>query len=195
MVRGPRQRSTYELSAANGTTIFTYGTETLQLNFGLRRAFSWRFVVADVSRPIIGADFLAHYGLLVDLRGSRLIDQVTSLTARGRCIQCDAPSVKTITGETQYHRLLEQYADIARPDGRPGGAIHATRHYIETTPGPPVACRPRRLAPDRLAAAKREFRKMVEAGVARPSNSSWSAPLHMVPKEEKNGDPAATTGH
>lgn len=189
MVRGPRQRSTYELSAANGTPIYTYGTETLTLNFGLRRAFSWRFVIADVSRPIIGADFLAHYGLLVDLRNSRLVDQMTSLTARGRCIRCDAPSVKTITGETQYHRLLEQYPDITRPEGRPKNAIHATRHYIETTPGPPVACRPRRLAPDRLAAAKREFRKMVEAGIARPSKSCWSAPLHMVPKRGEEWRP------
>ncbi|XP_018368250.1 PREDICTED: uncharacterized protein LOC108764483 [Trachymyrmex cornetzi] len=72
MVRGPRKRSTYELSAANGSTIYTYGTETLTLNFGLRRALTWRFVIADVARPIIGADFLAHYGLMVDLKNSRL---------------------------------------------------------------------------------------------------------------------------
>jgi len=87
LIRGSRQKSNYELSAANGTTIYTYGTESLTLNFGLRRVFVWRFVVADVSKPIIGADFLSFYGLLVDLRNGRLVDGTTSLTVQGRCSQ------------------------------------------------------------------------------------------------------------
>jgi len=66
MVRGQRPRSDYDLSAANGTVIHTYGTETLTLNLGLRRMFTWKFVIADVSKPIIGIDFLAFFGLLVD---------------------------------------------------------------------------------------------------------------------------------
>ncbi|KOC61824.1 hypothetical protein WH47_06162 [Habropoda laboriosa] len=78
MIRDPISKTGYELSAANGTPIATYGTKTLTLNLGLRRDFTWRFVVADVSKPIIGADFLAHYGLLVDIRNQRLIDQFNS---------------------------------------------------------------------------------------------------------------------
>jgi hypothetical protein len=34
----------------------------------LRRDFTWRFIIADVTQPIIGADFLSHYGLFVNLR-------------------------------------------------------------------------------------------------------------------------------
>lgn len=45
------------LYAANGTKIKTYGEKTLSLNFGLRRNFVWNFVIADVTQPIIGADF------------------------------------------------------------------------------------------------------------------------------------------
>jgi hypothetical protein len=37
-------------SAANGTTIHTYGWLPLSLNFGLRRDFTWRFVMTDVTR-------------------------------------------------------------------------------------------------------------------------------------------------
>jgi len=114
---------------------------------------------------------------------------MTTLAAPGRCVRCSAHGIKTVTGVTPYHRLLEQFPDITRPDGRPGQIKHATQHYIETTPGPPVACRPRRLAPDRLAAAKREFKKMVELGVARPSKSCWSAPLHLVPKKGEDWRP------
>lgn len=58
------------------------------------------------------------------------------------------------------------------------------KHYIETTSGPPEACRPRRLAPDKLKAAKLEFDLLRQEGIIQPSQSPWTAPLHMVPKKE-----------
>lgn len=59
-VRGKLTPTNYELYAANNTAIRTYGTIPLTLRIGLRRVFPWRFVVADVAKPLIGADFLAH---------------------------------------------------------------------------------------------------------------------------------------
>ena len=56
-----REKSTYQLYAANGTLISTFGTVTHTLNFGLRCEFTWKFVVADVLRPIIGVDFLSYH--------------------------------------------------------------------------------------------------------------------------------------
>ncbi|KAI5755321.1 hypothetical protein M8J77_015971 [Diaphorina citri] len=67
----------------------------------------------------------------------------------------------------------------------PRNIEHNTRHHIKTTPGPPVTNspnRPRRLAPAKLKAAKKEFEAMLQLGIARPSNSPWSAPLHLVEK-------------
>lgn len=55
--------------------IDTYGSEVKTLAFGLRRAIRWYFTVADVKSAIIGADLLAHYDLLIDLKNKRLIDQ------------------------------------------------------------------------------------------------------------------------
>ena len=43
--------------------------------------------------------------------------------------------------------------------------------------------RPRRLAPDKLVTAKREFGEMIKLGVIEPSDSEWSSALHMVPKK------------
>jgi hypothetical protein len=37
-------------------------------------------MVADVTQPLIGADFLSHFGLLVDYRNDRLLDGITSLS-------------------------------------------------------------------------------------------------------------------
>ena len=50
--------------------------------------------------------------------------------------------------------------------------------------GPPVYCKPRRLAPDRLKQIKAEFATLIEQGVMRPSKSSWASPLHVVLKKD-----------
>lgn len=56
----------FKLYAANVSIIDTYGDHLLCLNLGFRRPYKWRFVVANVSNPIIGADFLRHHKLLID---------------------------------------------------------------------------------------------------------------------------------
>ncbi|KAI5756535.1 hypothetical protein M8J77_025713 [Diaphorina citri] len=157
---GRREKSDYVLSAANSTDIHTYDTVTLSLNLGLRRVFTWRFVVADVSKPIIGADFLHYHNLLVDLRNQRLLDGTTYLTVQGHVAESNIPSVKTVNAAFRYHQLLQQFKEITRPDGIPRNIEHNTRHHIKTTPGPLVANRPRRLAPAKLKAAKKEFEAM-----------------------------------
>ncbi|GFX21902.1 uncharacterized protein TNCV_2311801 [Trichonephila clavipes] len=50
--------SNFSLFAANNTKIPAYGMVHKELNLGLRRPFIWTFIIADVSSPIIGADFL-----------------------------------------------------------------------------------------------------------------------------------------
>ncbi len=59
---------------------------------------------------------------------------------------------------------------------------HGVTHHIPTT-GQPVYSRTRRLSPERLRIAKREFEHMLQLGIIRPSSSNWSSPLHMVPKK------------
>ena len=54
-------------------------------------------------------------------------------------------------------------------------------HFIETK-GQPVSQKPRKLAPQRLKAAKEEFANMVKLGHMRPSKSPWASPLHIVMK-------------
>ncbi|XP_076660969.1 uncharacterized protein LOC143364579 [Halictus rubicundus] len=91
--------------------------------------------------------------------------------------------VKAISGESTYHRILAGFPDLTRPSGGHRTAKHATKHHIRTTPGPPVSCKPRRLAPDKLRIAKAEFVAMVRDGTARRSESCWSSALHLTPKK------------
>jgi hypothetical protein len=152
-----REHVNYDLCAANGTTIRTYGWLPLSLNLGLRREFRWRFVLADVIKPLIGADFLSHFGLLLNSKNNRLLNAVTSLSAPAQAASLQTPNVKVISGGSSVDTLLSEFPNLIRPKGFQRGVRHNTVHHIRTTPGPPVTCRPRRLAPDRLAIAKAEF--------------------------------------
>lgn len=87
IIKQKLQLSDIKLYAANNTCISTYGHRPLTINLGLRRAFTWPFIVADVQSAIIGADFIVHYGLLIDLQQQRLIDSLTSLTTTEQLAQ------------------------------------------------------------------------------------------------------------
>jgi transposase InsO family protein len=191
-LRDRRAKTNYNLCAANGSDIATYGYINFNLDFGLRRAFNWRFVVADVSKPIIGVDFLNFYHLIVDTRNKRLIDNITSISAVASFALCkDVHSVKISTGESRYHKILLEFPEITRPAGthRTSPTPHNTLHHIRTTPGPPVSSSPRRLAPDKYKIARQEFQDMLANGTARPSESPWSSPLHLAPKKDNGWRP------
>lgn len=56
------------LQAVNVSMIPVYKSQSLTLNLGLCCIFRWVFLVADVRRAIIGADFFNHHALLVDVK-------------------------------------------------------------------------------------------------------------------------------
>ena len=54
------------LTAANGSSIPSHGTRDIRLHFG-GRTYTWNFRLAQVTQPLLSADFLAHHHLLVDI--------------------------------------------------------------------------------------------------------------------------------
>lgn len=179
--RHPADRFLY---AANGTEIPTYGQRLVQLNLGLRRNFNWPFIIARVTEPIIGSDFLAHFNLWVDVKNNRLIDSATKLQATGCNATTADSTLQLSTLNALSHPLLRKYEDITRPDTA-AQTKHGVTHHIQTK-GPPVHAKPRRLSQQQLQIAKREFQCMLDQGICRPSSSNWSSPLHLVRKS--NGD-------
>jgi hypothetical protein len=82
---------------------------------GLRQDFTWWFVVADVTHPLITADFLSHFDLLVDCRNNCLLDGVTSLSVPAQAASALTPSVKTIRDGTPVDSLFIEFPDLTRP--------------------------------------------------------------------------------
>ncbi|KAJ1518943.1 hypothetical protein ONE63_011445 [Megalurothrips usitatus] len=113
-------KTNYALSAANNSNIATYGLFLLKLNLpGLRRDLTWSFIVADVSVPIIGSDFLAHYHLLPDCKWKRLHDATTGLFADCQSRSIAQPSVRAVAVDLPGADILAEFPDVTRPAGRP----------------------------------------------------------------------------
>lgn len=177
-----------KLFAANNTSINTYGQQLLTLHIGLRRDYSWNFTVADVKTPIIGADLLTHFGLLIDVRGKRLIDPATNLSTAGELSQASIYSVSTVTNDSSVYspaisQLLTRFVEVTKPPAAPRTQCNSpVAHHIVTS-GPPISERPRRLAGDKLQAARDDIQSLLHQGVIRPSSSHWASPIHLVPKK------------
>ena len=56
-----------DLGAANSTSIKTYGTRDIMLNFGDGHRFTQRFIVCDVNQPMLGFDFFKDNKLKIDV--------------------------------------------------------------------------------------------------------------------------------
>ena len=174
------------LTAVNGSSIKTFGQRCMNIDLGLRRSFSWLFIVADVSHAILGADFLTNFSLQVDLRHRRLVDTVTRLSVNAFFSAAPAEHVSVaVAAFSDPFDLLSKFPTLTKPPDYHRPVLHPVVHRIETT-GQPVHSRARRLPPERLKIAKDEFQHMLNLGIVKPSTSCWSSPLHMVPKP--NGD-------
>nr|XP_054770334.1 uncharacterized protein LOC129278142 [Lytechinus pictus] len=132
--------SKFYLQAVNRSSITTYGERSLTLDVGLRRACRWIFIIADIPIPIIGADFLHHFGFLVDVRNLKLIDSSTNLSITG--ILSSSPSISPMflkpENQAAYKSILEKFPDITRPVYKEAEIKHSVTHHI-VTKGPPVS--------------------------------------------------------
>ncbi|BHF68870.1 hypothetical protein SprV_0301191100 [Sparganum proliferum] len=87
--------------AVNTSPITTFLNCSLSLDIGLRRLFSRVFVVADISRVIVGEDFLSTLDPLFDCRQSHLHDKTANLTVLDISISCPSPQLAVLDPEPE----------------------------------------------------------------------------------------------
>uniref|UniRef100_A0A5S6QNW3 RNA-directed DNA polymerase n=1 Tax=Trichuris muris TaxID=70415 RepID=A0A5S6QNW3_TRIMR len=164
------------LQAINGTPVTVSGSKTLTIHLDDLPPIKWTFTIADVNTAIIGADLIYHHRLAVDIGNRRLSSSTSQNPVAGMSPQ-----------PNEFSRLIQRFVD-AQEHYDPKTTEERSRlehfqHVIETS-GPPVSSKARRLAPQRLGIAKQHFEELLRQGIVRPSNSNWSSPLHLVPKQE-----------
>lgn len=144
-----------KLVSANGQEISTSGTRSISFRLaGSPKLFSWRFILADTQRAILGSDFLAHEDIKVDCRRNKIFtDSFTMMGSNKANLQA---TVSTALSSNQTFR-------------------------IETT-GPPIAQRVRKLSNHALRSVRAEFDQLLLQGTIRRSTSPWASPLVLVKK-------------
>ena len=175
--------SDLKLYAANNTPIDTFGEARLTLKLRLRRPISWNFCVAAVPYPIIGAELLNHYILIVDLRRQHLVDSTTNTASVGIVKDLPPFNVCVLDHSSRYSKLLAEFPEITGVYQSKPITARDVFHHIQTK-GPPVAEPARRLAPEKLRVSKAEFQYLLNQGFCRPSSSPWASPIHMESKKD-----------
>ncbi|GBO28931.1 hypothetical protein AVEN_223141-1 [Araneus ventricosus] len=134
------------LFAANCSSIYIYGKLELSLNLGFPKKFLWTFITADVSKPILGADFLSHFDLVIDMKNCRLIDLARRMSAGGFRTSQPSTGITSVSGGNKYHSLLLKFPNLVNSLKEVKDPCHNTTHCIETK-GPPVFSRASDLRP------------------------------------------------
>jgi len=154
--------STRVLYTANNQIIKTYGNRTMILDLGLPRQFRYIFIIADVTRCILGADFLTHFNLQINLKRKQLLEDgvthlITPLTTSLKTNN-HIQGVSLIKHNSTFSDILKKYTELINQTHQ-HHSKHSTVHFIQTT-GPPIAAKVRRLSPEKLQIAKQEFKSM-----------------------------------
>ncbi|GFT71137.1 hypothetical protein TNCV_3001541 [Trichonephila clavipes] len=137
------------------------------------------------SRPI---DILVVADVAVDLKRKCLIDPLTSLPSFGKIVTIPNFSLTTIVSsgyDSSIAKLLSEFKEITFNNSFIKEPKHLVMHHIVTS-GLPVSAIVRRLAPNKLKLAKKEFEFMQEHGICLPSKSPWASPLHLVRKKTED---------
>ena len=174
------------LEGAAGRHISSWGFREQTVIFN-GKSFKFNFLLAGVTRPILGNDFLAFHGLLVDPARRRVM-QAADLSIIGGSSGPGGLIAHLSSVDPEVRKLLSETPAILAPSlhGRP--ALHGVSHSIETT-GRPVFAKARRLDQEKLSQAKEEFAALEKAGIIRRSDSQWASPLHMVRKKDGSWRP------
>ena len=180
--RNERKRiNTAGLAAANGSVIATFGTKKIDITI-VGTKIQWDFMLAGVTKPILGNDLFLKHHYAIDIVEKKLINLNNSKTEP--LFNTSQPSLAlhsiSTNSNTTFHDIINEFPEILtfNPENSQN---HSVTQFIETN-GYPCHSKVRRLSTDKLAAAK-EFRKLEEMQIIRRSNSPWSSPLHMVLKE------------
>jgi hypothetical protein len=149
------------LAGADGKPIPSWGRVKKSLTFGFR-TFLCSFILAAVSKPILGVDFLSANRLLVDSSTRQvlvsdslrpLMPPPAEMPTRSRlaaALYHVAPAVRA---------LISSFPAIIGDGSGTPAPKHGVRHSIETS-GRPVFSKARRLDPEKHRIAEAEFGKL-----------------------------------
>ena len=141
-------------------------------------------MVADITNPFLGFDFLNEFGLIIDCKNKTIYDP---LTATKKELILNTSPVNVVINKVELPSFiqtsLDKYPEIISPHINKNNNYCGVYHRIDTGSHLPVFAKSRQLSAEKLSATKEEFKRLINEGVITPSDSEWSSPLHLVPKQ------------
>ncbi len=169
-------KATDYITSVTGNPLDILGTVDFMIpNVGVITAF----VVKDMSHEIIiGYDVLTKYGFFLNpeylLWGNDIFNFCSNRdNVHVNSLECDSTGLSKLIHD---YRMLFREGDLA--------PAHAPPMEIQTMPGKIVRKRPYRTALAKRAVVEQEIEKMLKMNIIRPSHSSWSSPITLVPKKD-----------
>jgi len=86
----------------------------------------------EVSKPILGTDFLSHFNLLVDIRQEKLMDGNTNQKIPGQIANISALQLSCLNSNVAapYRDLLGDFPSLTRSSIAPKSTQHGISHAI-----------------------------------------------------------------
>jgi hypothetical protein len=175
------------LQAANCTAIQCLGERELTITLA-GQPDKWTFLLADVEDPLLGADFLRHFGLVVDLNAGCLIQAETLQRigdGMGTAVFSEVLSVVEAT-PPRLRALLSQFPDVLNSSGElppSGSKISAVRCRQ-------IAGSQERISSARAAGDSQEIQQSVVNPSPYGDEERWDlAALRRLPPIERNHGP------
>ena len=177
---------TYHVSTIGGGTLKINGQLKTQINLGFSQLFDYDFVIAALPYGIIGADFLRHFNLCVDLNAQTLFkshDKKKFVSPIDEGVASEFTAQSSQASDTSIlEKLKSQFPQVFEQATCFQKIKHSVVAHMETNTEVPVWYRSRRLAPDKFKALKREIKRLVTQGILPESHSPWTSPIVMVKK-------------
>ena len=104
--------SSMRLIAANGSAIRSYGTVKREIKID-KKLYTFRFIFAEISRPILGTDFLQCFGMTLDLAKCCLLHSgiATRFSSATRAPTVSGISVLNSFVKTAQH-ILSDFPEV-----------------------------------------------------------------------------------
>ena len=197
------------LKAVNGARIATYGTKTVNLNFG-GKTYAHDFIISDVTEAIVGWDMMLRYRLgvswaaddckLVDEKAKRTfplkLRQVSNSQLNLSLVTFKQYSDKQKSLETEpciippeYQKILDNYPEILKVNFHKIPK-HNIIHTIDTGDSKPCKAKPRPVLPGtpKYIAGEKPWKELEELGIIQKVGAgeptTWSSALHFATKSD-----------
>ena len=176
------------LPTIGGGRLITSALFPTKLDLGFSRFFSFTFYISSqLDYGILGADFLAHHQLCVNVASQRLIENLEVQRSSPEDSSSLPAEYGISSGDTSQAQLVktlrDEFSNVFEGDKRLRCIRHSVIADVHTLTKTPISLSARRLNPKQYQALKVELKRLIDQGVLERSQSPWTSPIVLVKKK------------